>query len=512
MDAIINAFGMVMTFEVLAVMVVAAIYGLFVGAIPGLTATMAVALMVPVTFFMDPVPAISAIVTMAAMAIFAGDLPAVYMRMPGTPASAAYTEPCYSLAQRGLGEYALSMSAVSSAIGGSIGVLALILFAPFLAEFALNFSSFEYFWLACMGLTAAIAVSDSSPVKGAVSLLLGLLVASVGLDPVSGEARFTFGNADLLGGLGFIPVIIGLFAVAEILRFCTRNSRVGNSRQAALVPQKPMLLQALRDIFKYKAGVAQGSFVGVLIGILPGAGADVAAYISYAMSKRAAAKRTTPDEVNMAKIVPATAANNAAVGGSFIPATVFGIPGDSLTAIVIGVLFMKGLNPGPTIFTENADMINAVFLAFLLANILLVPFGFLAIKLFKRVLQVPQSILMPVILAFSIVGAFAVENTLFAIAIILAFGIIGFFMEENGFPLAPMILGIVLGPMLEETFITSMMRAQGDLMVFFERPVSLTLAIITLSLWMLPLLLRVLKRRAGIPPQSPAHRKEECTQ
>ncbi|TBU71568.1 C4-dicarboxylate ABC transporter permease, partial [Pseudomonas daroniae] len=273
---------MVMTFEVLAVMMVAAIYGLFVGAIPGLTATMAVALMVPVTFFMDPVPAIAAIVTMAAMAIFAGDLPAVYMRMPGTPASAAYTEPCYGLAQRGLGEYALSMSAISSAIGGTIGVLALILFAPFLAEFALNFSSFEYFWLACMGLTAAIAVSDSSPVKGAVSLLLGLLVASVGLDPVSGEARFTFGNADLLGGLGFIPVIIGLFAVAEILRFCTRNSRVGNSRQAALVAQKPMLLQALRDIFKYKAGVGQGSVVGVLVGILPGAGADVAAYISYA--------------------------------------------------------------------------------------------------------------------------------------------------------------------------------------------------------------------------------------
>ncbi|TBU93250.1 hypothetical protein DNJ99_07280 [Pseudomonas daroniae] len=243
-----------------------------------------------------------------------------------------------------------------------------------------------------------------------------------------------------------------------------------------------------------------------------GAGADVAAYISYAMSKRAAAKRTTPDEVSMAKIVPATAANNAAVGGSFIPATVFGIPGDSLTAIVIGVLFMKGLNPGPTIFTENADMINAVFLAFLLANIMLIPFGFLAIKLFKRVLQVPQSILMPVILAFSIVGAFAVENSLFAIVTILAFGIVGFLMEENGFPLAPMILGIVLGPMFEETFITSMMRAQGDLMVFFERPVSLTLAIITLSLWMLPLLLRLLKRRAGLTPQSPATPKEECTQ
>jgi len=488
MEAILDAFGQVFTFKVLGIMAVSALYGLMVGAIPGLTATLAVALMVPITFFMDPVPAIAAIVTMAAMAIFAGDLPAVLLRMPGTPASAAYTDQAYRFTQAGRGEYILGISACTSAIGGSIGVLALMFGAPLLARFALNFSSFEYFWLATLGLTAAIMVGGTQVSRSAVSLLLGLLVASVGIDPVSGETRFTFGSDALLGGFGFIPVIIGLFAVAEILRFCTRSA---SERELPQVPQQPLYLQALRDALRHKLGILRGSVTGTLIGALPGAGADIAAYIAYAMGRRQRGAADHPDEGAVAQIAPATAANNAAVGGSFIPATVFGIPGDSLTAIVIGVLLMKGLNPGPTIFTDNASMINAVFLAFLLANLMLIPFGFLSVRLFKQVLRIPQGILMPSILLFAMVGAYAVENSLFAVVTILVFGVLGFLLEENDFPLAPMILGIVLGPLLEETFVTSMMRSNGSFLAFFERPVSLALALITLAVWLLPPLLRL---------------------
>ncbi|WP_181296354.1 tripartite tricarboxylate transporter permease [Pseudomonas sp. Q2-TVG4-2] len=493
MDVIFDAFGQVFTFKVLAIMAVAALYGLMVGAIPGLTATLAVALMVPITFFMDPVPAIAAIVTMAAMAIFAGDLPAVLLRMPGTPASAAYTDQAYRFTQAGRGEYILGISACTSAIGGSIGVLALMFGAPLLARFALNFSSFEYFWLATLGLTAAIMVGGTRVSRSAVSLLIGLLVASVGIDPVSGETRFTFGSDALLGGFGFIPVIIGLFAVAEILRFCTRSV---SERELPQVPQQPLYWQALRDVLRHKLGILRGSVTGTLIGALPGAGADIAAYIAYAMGRPdRGVSQGDVDEAAVAQIAPATAANNAAVGGSFVPATVFGIPGDSLTAIVIGVLLMKGLNPGPTIFTDNGSMINAVFLAFLLANLMLIPFGFLAVRLFKQVLRVPQGVLMPSILLFAMVGAYAVENSLFAVVTILVFGVLGFLLEENDFPLAPMILGIVLGPLLEETFVTSMMRSNGSFVAFVERPVSLVLALATLAVWLVPPLVRLWRER-----------------
>ncbi len=488
MDVMLDAFGQVFTFKVLAVMVVAALYGLMVGAIPGLTATLAVALMVPITFFMEPVPAIAGIVTMAAMAIFAGDLPAVLLRMPGTPASAAYTDQAYRFTQAGRGEYILGMSACTSAIGGAIGVLALIFGAPLLARFALNFSSFEYFWLATLGLTAAIMVGGTQITRSAVSLLIGLLVAAVGIDPVSGETRFTFGSDALLGGFGFIPVIIGLFAVAEILRYCTRSA---SERELPQVAQQPLYWRALRDALNNKLGILRGSVTGTLIGALPGAGADIAAYIAYAMGRRKGSAGAEQDDGAVSQIAPATAANNAAVGGSFIPATVFGIPGDSLTAIVIGVLLMKGLNPGPTIFTDNAGMINAVFVAFLLANLLLIPFGFIAVRLFKQVLRIPQGVLMPSILLFAMVGAYAVENSLFAVVTILLFGVLGFLLEENDFPLAPMILGIVLGPLLEETFVTSMMRSNGSFVAFIERPVSLVLALTTLAVWLIPPLLRL---------------------
>lgn len=489
MDVMLDAFGQVFTIKVIAVMVVAAFYGLMVGAIPGLTATLAVALMVPITFFMEPVPAIAGIVTMAAMAIFAGDLPAVLLRMPGTPASAAYTDQAYRFTQAGRGEYILGISACTSAIGGAIGVLALMFVAPLLARFALNFSSFEYFWLATLGLTAAIMVGGSQITRSAVSLLIGLLVAAVGIDPVSGETRFTFGSDALLGGFGFIPVIIGLFAVAEILRYCTRSA---SERELPQITQQPLYWHALRDALRNKLGILRGSVTGTLIGALPGAGADIAAYIAYAMGRRkrpASAEQVDDDAVS--QIAPATAANNAAVGGSFIPATVFGIPGDSLTAIVIGVLLMKGLNPGPTIFTDNGWMINAVFLAFLLANLMLIPFGFIAVRLFKQVLRIPQGVLMPSILLFAMVGAYAVENSLFAVVTILVFGVLGFLLEENDFPLAPMILGIVLGPLLEETFVTSMMRSNGSFLAFLERPVSLVLALTTLAVWLIPPLLRL---------------------
>jgi TctA family transporter len=269
-------------------------------------------------------------------------------------------------------------------------------------------------------------------------------------------------------------------------------------------------IQAIRNVLsgvgsvlkRLRGDVAQGSVVGVVIGAIPGAGADIAAYISYAISRRfskVGAKFGTgvPDA-----LVSATTSNNAAVGGALIPATVFGIPGDSLTAIIIGVFFLKGLNPGPTVFIENALLINTVFLSFLIANILLVPLGLVAISVFQRLIRIPRYLLMPAVLAFCIIGAFAVENTLVAVGTMLALGLVAYVMEEHGYPLAPAILGLVLGPMLEEMFLNSLVRARGDALAFVERPVSLVLALLTLLICLLPFALFLWRRlRAQSAPE-----------
>lgn len=491
MDMILQAAGLLLDKTVIITMVLTAIFGLAVGSIPGLTASMAVALLIPLTFFMDPVPALAGIVTVAAMAIFAGDLPGAFLRIPGTPASAAYVDEAYAMTRKGKAELALGIGLISSAIGGVFGATVLILGAPALAEVALQFSSYEYFWLSCLGLTAAVVVARGDIVKGMAALLLGLILATIGLDPVSGLLRFTFGIPELVGGLGFIPVLIGLFAVSEVMRAVTRPASKTTFDDQAL---GNVFRGVGKEIWRLRYGIARGCGLGTIIGAIPGAGADIAAYVSYAIAKKFSRK---PEEFGTGitdGLASATAANNSSIGGAFVPATVFGIPGDSLTAIVIGVLFMKGLTPGPTVFLHEPQLIYAVFLAFLVANILMVPFGFVAIKAFKQVLRVPQSVLMPVILAFCIVGSFAVENVVFAVTVMLILGIVGYLMEENGFPLAPAILGLVLGPMMEEMFLASMLKSKGDFLAFFERPVAGTLGVITLAIWLSPLFIWIVRR------------------
>src|SRR5712671_3863813 len=464
MANVIAAFGMVFDPYVLWVIFASAIFGLFVGAVPGLTATMATALLVPVTFFMPPVPAIASIVTATAMAIFAGDIPSCLLRMPGTPASAAYTDEAYALTKKGQGELALGAGLVFSVIGGLFGTAVLIAAAPVLAEVALKFSSFEYFWLVVLGLFSAVFLAHANPLKGIVSLLFGLLVSAIGLDNPAGFPRFTFGNAELAGGFTLVPIMIGMFAVSEIIR------NIGSIDEPWEMAQTK---------------------IGNVFGALPGAGADIAAWMSYAMSKRFSKEPEKFGTGHIEGIIEAGASNNSALAGAWIPALVFGIPGDSITAIVIGVLYIKGLNPGPTIFMNNAASIYAIFLVFILANLLMLPLGIAAIKSAKQLLRAPREVLMPVILLFCVVGSFAINNSIFGVVLMLAFGLVAYVMEENGFPVAPAILGMVLGAMLEENFISSMIKADGRIFAFFERPIAGSLGILTLTVVSVPLLRRL---------------------
>ena len=494
MDALLTAFGMVFDPSTIVVMLGASLFGLFVGAVPGLTATMATALLVPVTFFRPPVTAIAAIVTATAMAIFSGDVPGCLLRMPGTPASAAYTDEAYAMTRKGQAETALGAGLVFSAIGGLFGTAVLIVSAPALAEFALRFSSFEYFWLVLLGLTCAIVITSERPLKGIVALLLGLLVACVGLGNPAGFPRFTFGSTELMGGIGMIPMMIGMFAVSEILRYAADT---GAKMEVDAKPVGNVFRGMWELTKKYPVQILRGSALGTLVGALPGAGADIAAWMSYAISKKTSKEPEKFGTGHVEGIVESGAANNSALAGAWIPALVFGIPGDSITAIVIGVLYMKNMNPGPTLFTQNPQNIYAVYLLFIVANLIMIPLGFLCIKVAKRILQVPREILMPVILLFCVVGTFAINNTPFDVGVMLAAGLVAYVLEQNGFPIAPAILGVVLGGMLEENFITSMIKADGQLAGFFARPVAATLGALTLAAWFLPPVVRRLRRIAG---------------
>ena len=495
--------------HVLLVMLVAATYGLFIGAIPGLTATMAVALMVPFTFFLDPVAGIAAIVTMEACCIFAGDIPTTLMRIPGTPSSAAYVDDAYALAKKGLHQKALGVSLVFSVVGGLIGSVVLIAAAPMLAGFASQFSTYEYFWLCVLGLSCAAVVSRGSPVKGLFSLSLGLILACIGLGSVHSLPRLTFGSDKLITGINFIPAMIGLFGVSEVLRNVLSSAprdELGTTSNRETPTSRNWLSRSVDEVFggigtRLRSSVKwilASSGIGAVIGMLPGAGADIAAWVAYAVSKRTAPKENRDEygQGSLDGIAHATTANNSSLAGAWIPALVLGIPGDSVTAIVIGVLMMKNITPGPGIFEPDnpqLSLVYGIYITFILANLMLIPLGFLAIRAGSLIVKIPCEIILPLILVFCMVGAFAIDGSFFDVQVMLVLGLLGFVLERYGFPLGPVVLGIILGPRLEETFVQNLTKSTS-LVAFFERPIAGGLGVLVIVLWATPLILWARKR------------------
>jgi len=499
MEAYLLALGMVLDPQVLGVILASAVYGLVVGCIPGLSATMATALLVPLTFFMPPVPAVAAIVTTSTMAIFSGDIPGCLLRIPGTPASAAYVEDAYRMTLRGQPELALGIGLWFSVLGGLFGTAVMMLAAPAIADFALSFGSVEFFWIVVMGLGGAVFIGSSSPLKASIALLIGLAIALIGMNNPAGQPRFTFGSTELLGGISLIPAMVGMFAASEVLRHMVSDD---TRAQVPVAQVGPIFRDMWRLTRKYPLQLLRGSALGTAIGIQPGSGADMAAWLSYAMSKRFSKEPEKFGTGHPEGLIEAGASNNSSLAGAWIPALVFGIPGDSITAIAIGVLYMKNMAPGPTIFVTNPQNVYALFLVFVIANLLMLPLGWAMIKVATRVLAVPRRVLMPIILLFAMVGSFAINNSLFDVGLMLAFGVFAFFMEENGFPVAPVILGMVLGPLLEENFINSMIKADGDPIGLVNRPIAAVLAAITAGMivWTVAASLR---KGSAREPQSP---------
>jgi len=494
------------------VVLAAAVYGIFVGAVPGLTATMAVALFVPLAYWLDPAPALAAVVTMEACAIFAGDIPNALLRIPGTPASAAYADDAYAFMRRGQPERPLGVCLVFSAVGGLFGALILIVVGSPLARLATMFSVAEYFWLYVLGLSCVVVVSRGSTLRSTLGLVLGLLFSTVGLSAVHTQARFTFGQPELYQGINFIPAMIGLFGVSEVLRSMltldargtqpasaseTHNAGTTFLRRFLWQPIAGLLVPALKLLVRRGGHFLRSGIIGALVGMLPGAGSDIGAWVSLGASKRFSKQPETYGQGSLEGIGDATAANSAALAATWIPALVFGIPGDSITAIVIGGMLMKNVKPGPEIFEKQTALVYSVYLVFILANLLLIPIGMLAIKAGGYVVRVPRKVVLPIILLFCVVGSFAINGSSFDVWIMLGMGILGFVFERRQIPLGPVVLGIILGGPLEERFIQTLTGSGGSLMAFVERPLAGFLGALCALLWISTLAVGL--RRRGRP-------------
>lgn len=476
--------------EILIPWFLAMILGIFVGATPGLTATMAVALIVPISYHMPPTAGLAMIIGVSFTAIFAGDIPATWLRIPGTPASAAATLDGFQLAKQGRGNYALHLDLLCSALGGVIGVGTLILIAPQLARFALRFGDYEYFWLGVFGLSMSAMVTMGQTSKALLAATLGVFISTIGQDVVSNAQRYTFGSVDALGGLHFIPVMIGLFGVAEVLRNVRQSEELGEPTGAS---DPSTLWSVLPDVWKHKWSVLRSSLLGTIIGALPGAGADVAAWGAYGLAKSTS---RTPEEFGTGTIegvIAPTSANNAAVAGAWIPALVFGVPGDAVTAIVLGVLLVHDIKPGPFLFENGGTQVKSIFAIALITQLLLIPCGFAGIQAFGLIQRLPKRTVLAGVLVFSTVGAYAMNNSMFDVYVMLGFGLVGYFLEACGVPVVPMILGLILGPLVEEKLRAGLIASEGSWLPFLIRPISLTLCIMLVLAFVAKPLWRLLR-------------------
>ncbi|MBR9925846.1 MAG: C4-dicarboxylate ABC transporter permease [Gammaproteobacteria bacterium] len=482
MENITEVLQLFLATENFVAIAVGVVVGVTVGSIPGLTATMAVALALPFTFSMEPVAAILLLVGIYKGGMYGGSITAILIRTPGSPASACTLIDGYPMAQQGEAKKALKMALYSSVIADFISNIALIFFAAYLAKIALNFGAPEFFWLICFSLTIIISLASGSMIKGLIAALLGILLSLVGLDSVFGSQRLTFGNYNLMDSISFIPLLIGLFAIPEIIEFY-RKKVIPHLRAKA--SGAGVSFSELKGSLK---SIVRGSLIGVIIGAIPGTGATAAAFISYSDAKRRSPHPERFGKGEVEGVAASEAGNNGVAGATLIPLLSLGIPGDVITAIILGAFMVHGLTPGPLLFQENLPLIYALFLGIMLSSVILLFVGNAAIRYFSLIADIPKSILFPIVLMFCVYGAYAVNNDTFDVWLMLAFGVLGYVFNRTGIPAAPFLIGFILGPMFEDNLRRSLLIGSNDLSIFVRGPITwffiaLTLGSILLALY-----------------------------
>jgi len=460
------------------------ILGIFFGALPGIGSSMAIVLMLPFTYFMGVIPSIILLVTIYVGSTYGGSITAILFNTPGTPEAVATTFDGYPMAQRGDAGRALGLAISASAFGGVFAVFVMLLLAPSMSEFALTIQSAEYFALTFLGIAVISSLGSKSVIKALASGLIGLFIATIGIDPISATERFTFGTIELMNGIDYIPIMIGAFALGEVFSQITSN---GNTQEFKMSKSPKLTAFKIRDFFVHKWVALRSAIIGTIIGILPGTGGSIASFVSYGVAERMSKKANEFGKGSEEGLVAPETSNNAAAGGAMIPTLILGIPGSPTTAIILAALILQGLQPGPQLLSDQPILLYAVFFAMLTASVLTLIAGRYGIKSFGMLLRLPYGILATFIIMLSLVGAYAVENNTISIWIMLLFGIVGYFMKKYDFSVAALILGLVLGPMMEEALRRQLLITNGDYLSFITSPISAIILLIAIIAMALPL-------------------------
>lgn len=477
-DMFIVGFSQVLELEPLILIVLGVAVGIVFGAIPGLTATMAVALCLPLTFGMLPVHGMALLIGLYIGGVSGGLISAILINIPGTPSSIATTFDGHPMAAKGEAGKALGVGIFFSFLGGLFSFVVLFFIAPPLADIALRFGPQEYFSIAIFSLTLIASLSTGSTLKGLMSGIVGVLLSCVGTAPIDAYPRFTFGFYQLDGGFNLLPALVGLFAISEILKTAESDVEI---RVQDIQNYKIKGFGFSRKEFVEQLGnFIRSSLIGTGIGILPGIGGGTSNILSYIAAKKMSKHPEKFGTGIIDGMVASETANNASIGGALVPLLAMGIPGDTVTAMLLGGLMIHGLSPGPLLFTTSGDIVYGIFAALIIANIVMVILEYFGMRFFVRLLRIPKHIMLPVIIVFCVVGAYGLNNRVFDAWSVMFFGVLGYALEKGGFPLSPVILGFILGPIAETNLRRGLMLTQGDFLPFLTKPISGTFLLIAL--------------------------------
>lgn len=474
-EIILKAFFIILSPKLIFLIIIGVGAGIVVGALPGLSATMATALLTSLTFGWDINPAIVLIISVWVGAVYGGNKSSILINIPGTPAALAAAFDGYPMFKLGEASYGMGVATIGSFIGGIFGAVVLAFGAPLVAKIALKFGPPEYFLLVIWGLTAIGSVSGKSLAKGFLTACLGLAVSTVGMDIMYGTGRFTFGYVQLQGGIHFVPVLIGAFGLAEALLQIEKNKTIKLEKMIGTDTIHDYFLA----FFKQFSLTMRCSVIGAIIGAIPGIGAEVASIVTYDHAKHTVKNPSRPfGEGAYEGVLAPQTANNAALGGALIPLLTLGIPGDAVTAVILGVLYIHGIRPGPLVFSEGKSFFAIIVLVVLLAHFALLWLGLMGNKVFASIIKIPISVLMPIVIALSVVGSFSIQNRVFDVYMMLLFGIVGYFLKKGDYPIGPLVLGIILGNMADGELRRTLALYEGEaLKAFLTRPITIVLII-----------------------------------
>lgn len=494
-----NILTNLLSLQSLIAMMVGVLGGMVIGALPGLNATMAVSLLLPITYAMSPSAGFIMLMAIYTSAFYGGSISAILIHTPGTPASAATALDGYELTKQGRGLEAIGMTTVASMIGGAVSGVALLTLSPLLAKVSLMFSSAEYFLIAVFGLTVIGGLSSGNMIKGFIMGLFGLFLGTIGMDQLTGQLRFTFGIDALSSGIPLVPALIGMFSISQVMVQAEdyKNIIQGKKIEGTDKELSGKFLPSFKELIGYIPNFIRSSIIGIVVGILPGAGGDIGAWLSYSEAKKASKNPEKFGKGSLEAICASEAANNAVTGGSVIPLITLGIPGSAVASVLLGGFLVHGMVPGTQMFTKNAAITYTIIIGFIIANIVMGIVGILVGKHVVKVANIPVSILSPLIVVLSSIGAYAINGSIVDVYVMLAFGLIGYFMRKFDLPTAPAVLGLLLEPTAESGFLNAIIQAKGQPMLsyYFSRPACVVLIILITLTVLSPLFKIIFKKK-----------------